>query len=105
MVHGVSSLDEYLHAISECTLDGRLAEITCPTLLCAAENDPLSASAPKVRQQLTAPTAALQFLGSEGAGDHCEMNNRAVQPARLRLAGGCLRQSLGPPGQPNRPEI
>ncbi len=78
MVHGVSSLSEYLQAISEFTLDGRLADITCPTLLCAAENDPLSASAPKVLQQMTAPTTMLEFLGSEGAGDHCEMNNRAL---------------------------
>jgi pimeloyl-ACP methyl ester carboxylesterase len=77
-VHGVNSLREYLETIAEFTLDGRLADITCPTLLCAAENDPLSTSAPKVLQQLTAPTTLLRFLGSEGAGDHCEMSNRAL---------------------------
>ncbi len=78
MVHGVDSLADYLRAISSFTLDGRLGDIRCPTLLCAAENDPLSASVGKVAKQLTAPTTRLGFLGSEGAGSHCEMGNRAL---------------------------
>jgi pimeloyl-ACP methyl ester carboxylesterase len=83
MVHGVDTLADYLHAISAFTLDGRLADIKCPTLICSAENDPLSASAPKVRQQLTAPATQIDFLGSEGAGDHCEMGNRALYNLRV----------------------
>jgi hypothetical protein len=27
---------------------------------------------------MTAPTTLLKFLGSEGAGNHCEMGNRAL---------------------------
>jgi hypothetical protein len=53
-----------------------------PTVLCAAEKDPLSASLPKVVQQMTAPTRVLHFVASKGAGDHCEMGNR--QPCNQR---------------------
>jgi pimeloyl-ACP methyl ester carboxylesterase len=78
MVHGVDSLQEYLKTIAAFTVKDRLGDITCPTLVCAAENDPLSASAPTVLQQLKAPATFLQFLASEGAGDHCEMSNRPL---------------------------
>ena len=83
MVHGVDSLADYLHEISEYTLKDRLADIRCPTLLCAAERDPLSRSAPKVRPEMTAPTTEMTFLASEGAGDHCEMGNRALFDLRV----------------------
>ena len=83
MVHGVDSLGDYLHEISEYTLKDRLADIRCPTLLCAAEQDPLSRSAPKVRPEMTAPTTEMTFLASEGAGDHCEMGNRALFDLRV----------------------
>lgn len=83
MVHGVDSLAAYLQAIAPFTLDGRLGGIDCPTLLCAAENDPLSASAATVAAGVTAPTTRLTFLGSEGAGDHCEMGNRALYDLRV----------------------
>ncbi len=78
MVHGVTSLAGYLAAIAPFTLDGRLADIRCPTLLCAAENDPLSATADLVAEGMTAPTTRLDFLAGEGAGDHCEMGSRAL---------------------------
>ncbi|WP_395729778.1 alpha/beta hydrolase family protein [Nakamurella sp.] len=82
MVHGVGSLAEYLTAIAPFTLDGRLADIRCRTLVCAAENDPLSASADLVADEIRAPTTRLTFLGAEGAGDHCEMGSRALYDLR-----------------------
>ncbi len=78
MVHGVDSLAGFLKAISPYTLEGRLADVRCPTLVCAAESDPLSSSADLVADQLTAPTTRLTFLAAEGAGDHCEMGSRAL---------------------------
>lgn len=83
MVHGVDTLADYLKAISPFTLDGRLADIRCPTLLCAAEQDPLSASADLVAEGMTAPTTRLTFLAAEGAGDHCEMGSRPLYDLRV----------------------
>jgi pimeloyl-ACP methyl ester carboxylesterase len=77
-VHGVHTLLDYLRVAAEFTLAGRVDRIDCPTLLCAAEDDPLSSTATVVHDQLTAPTTLLQFTSADGAGDHCEMGNRAL---------------------------
>jgi pimeloyl-ACP methyl ester carboxylesterase len=77
-VHGVHSLADYLQAAAEFTLTGRIEHIRCPTLLCAAEDDPLSATATSIYDQLTAPKTLLQFTRTDGASDHCEMRNRSL---------------------------
>jgi alpha-beta hydrolase superfamily lysophospholipase len=82
-VHGVASLAEYLRAAASFTLDGRAEAIRCPTLLTAAENDPLAASASLVLDALRCPKALIQFRASEGAGDHCEMRNRSLLDQRV----------------------
>ena len=38
----IDSLADYSWVIAEFTLEGRLDQISCPTLACAAEADPLS---------------------------------------------------------------
>ena len=50
----------------------------CPTLICAAQDDPLSSTATAVYDGLTASKTLLQFTSADGAGDHCEMRNRAL---------------------------
>jgi glycine/D-amino acid oxidase-like deaminating enzyme len=50
----------------------------CPTLLCDAQDDPLSSRATAVYDGLLAPKTLLQFTSADGAGDHCEMRNRAL---------------------------
>jgi pimeloyl-ACP methyl ester carboxylesterase len=82
-VHGVDSLADYIRVIAEFTLEGRVDQISCPTLVCAAEADPLSASARKVFDGLSGPRTFLQFTTEEGAGDHCEMRNRALLNMRV----------------------
>ena len=77
-VHGVEDLRGYLAAASLFTLDGRAGEIRCPTLLAAAEDDPLSASAPMVMEALRCPRTLVTFTEAEAAGDHCEMMNRSL---------------------------
>lgn len=76
-VHGTDSLAGYLRATAPFTLAGRLPGVRCPTLVLAAESDPLSASAPRVVAELTGTEATfVQFTDREGAGDHCEWRNR-----------------------------
>ena len=77
-VHGVSDLAGYLKATADFTLASRLAQVTCPTLVLAAESDPLSGSAPQAAGELTgAPSTLVTFTAREGAGDHCEWRNRS----------------------------
>jgi alpha-beta hydrolase superfamily lysophospholipase len=82
-VHGVSTLGEYLKATVPFTLEGRLGDISCPTALTAAEDDPLARSADQVYDGLRCPKTLLRFTTAEGAGDHCEMRNRALLDQRV----------------------
>ncbi|MBV9357153.1 MAG: alpha/beta fold hydrolase [Chloroflexi bacterium] len=82
-VNGASSLADYLQIVAAYTLEGRLGGIRCPTLLTAAENDPLSTSAPRVLDGLRCRKALIQFRTSEGAGEHCEMGNRSLVDQRV----------------------
>jgi alpha-beta hydrolase superfamily lysophospholipase len=77
-VHGVKDLRGYLAATSQFTLEGRAAEIRCPTLLAVAGSDTRSDSARTVRDALRCPTTLIEFTDAEGAGDHCEMMNRSL---------------------------
>jgi dienelactone hydrolase len=93
-VHGVDSLGDYIRAAAAFTLEGRLHQIRCPTLVCAAQDDPLSTSAAKVFDELTSPKTFLRFTADEGAGDHCEMRNRPLLNMR---AFDWLDDTLGKP--------
>jgi hypothetical protein len=51
--------------------------VRCPTLVLAAESDPLSGSSQQAAAEITgAPSALVRFTAREGAGDHCEWRNR-----------------------------
>src|SRR3954469_14457468 len=77
-VHGVRTLPDYIRVATEFTLAGRVDRIGCPTLLCAAQDDPLSGTATAVYDGLTAPKTLLQFTSAGGAGDPWHMRNRAL---------------------------
>ncbi len=83
MVHGVETLVEYLRVITPFTLEDRIAQITCPTVLTAAEDDPLSRSADQVYDALPGEKTLLRFATAEGAGDHCEVRNRSLLDQRV----------------------
>jgi pimeloyl-ACP methyl ester carboxylesterase len=82
-VNGVSDLRGYLASAATYTLEGRLGDIACPTLGTSAEGDPLAASARDFLDQLECPTTLLEFTTAEGAGDHCEMQNRWLANQRI----------------------
>lgn len=81
--NGVSDLRAFFQALSEFTLKDRVGEITCPTLLTSAENDPLATTTREFYDALTCPKELLTFTAAEGAGDHCEMGNRSLLNQRV----------------------
>jgi pimeloyl-ACP methyl ester carboxylesterase len=56
----------------------RAEAICCPTLLIAAENDPLAKGAQTLFDALRCKKKLARFTAAEGAGDHCEMMNRSA---------------------------
>jgi hypothetical protein len=56
--------------------------ISCPTWVCSAEGDDISASAPQLVAALSCEKAYVHFTSAEGADDHCEQAARALYHAR-----------------------
>ena len=77
-VHGVDNLRDYLASAELFTVEGRAALIQCPTLITQAENDALAAGAGAFFDALHCPKTLLRFTADEGAGGHCEMQNRSL---------------------------
>jgi alpha-beta hydrolase superfamily lysophospholipase len=82
LVHGAASPIEYLLALRAYSLKDHASMITCPVLVCDAEGDDISASAPQLAQALTCEKQYLHFTAAEGAGDHCEAGARTLYHAR-----------------------
>jgi alpha-beta hydrolase superfamily lysophospholipase len=72
LVHGADSPFAWLRAMLEYTLEGRAAQITCPTLVCQAESDVRASQSQELYDALTCPKRLLAFTDAEGAGEHCE---------------------------------
>jgi len=77
-VHGVDSPLAYMRLTREYSLEGCVAQIRCPTLVCSAENDEIGVTAQKLYDDLTCPKARLTFTATEGAGAHCEIGARSL---------------------------
>jgi pimeloyl-ACP methyl ester carboxylesterase len=82
-VQGVRTLREFLKSAETYSLTGRTELVRCPTLLTMGERDPLSESAPEVFETLNCPKTLIRFTTAEGAGDHCEMQNRSLLNRRV----------------------
>ncbi len=82
LVHGVASPLDYLLALREYSLTDHAAKITCPVLVCDAEGDDISASAPQLFEALTCEKQYIHFTAAQGAGDHCEAGARTLYHAR-----------------------
>jgi predicted alpha/beta-fold hydrolase len=77
-VNGVKSLGDYLRSGEQYTLEGRVENIRCPTLITSADADPLARGAQSFHDALTCPKAILYFTAAEAAGDHVETMNRSL---------------------------
>ncbi|HXN62174.1 MAG TPA: alpha/beta fold hydrolase [Acidimicrobiales bacterium] len=82
LVHGVDDPLDYLRALRDFSLQGRAGSIRCPTLVCLAEGDDISESAPRLYAELTCDKELVHFTAAEGAGDHCEAGARTLYHAR-----------------------
>ena len=98
LVHGVSDPLEYLMALRDYSLAGRAEAITCPTFVCHAEGDDISASAPRLVEALTCEKSYVKFAAAEGAGDHCEAAARTLYHARSFGWLDAIMQRGGPDG-------
>jgi pimeloyl-ACP methyl ester carboxylesterase len=103
LVHGAASPLAYLQTLREYSLKDYAGQITCPVLVCDAEGDDISATAPQLVDALTCEKDYLHFTVAEGAGDHCEAGARTLYHAR---AFGWLDRLLQPePPPPAFPAI
>ena len=82
LVHGVDDPLALLDAMREYSLVGHAERIVCPTWVCNAEGDDISATAPRLVQALRCPHEYVRFTVAEGAADHCEQGARALYHAR-----------------------
>ncbi len=68
----VDSIWDLIEATEPCSLEGIAERVTCPTLVCEAENDHFFAGQPKqLYEALTCPKTFMRFTAEEGADTHC----------------------------------
>jgi hypothetical protein len=72
LTHGVDTPIDYLRAMRTYTNEGYAERITCPCLICEAENDVRGGDAAPLYDAITAPKTYLLFTNEEGAGEHDE---------------------------------
>jgi pimeloyl-ACP methyl ester carboxylesterase len=83
-VHGKPTLFEMLAELATFNLSDVADRIACPTLLTAAEADPVARSAKTLLDALTVERKTLiEFTSAEGAGLHCEANGRRLYHQRV----------------------
>jgi pimeloyl-ACP methyl ester carboxylesterase len=76
MVHGLTDPLEFFRMAPAYSLKGIEAQITCPTLICAAQGDDLSSRAQLLFDRLTCEKTFIEFHAAAGAGQHCESGAR-----------------------------
>ncbi|WP_405164261.1 alpha/beta fold hydrolase [Nocardia sp. NBC_01499] len=84
-VMGVDSPRAFAASYLDYTLaDGTAELITCPVLVCAAEDDGFFAGQPeKLYQNLTGPKTYLEFTAEDGADAHCQTGAQRLAYARI----------------------
>lgn len=80
---GTDSLFDFFARMSEFELSSVAGGISCPTLLTMAENDLISAAAPRLLEAIPGPGELIRFTDAEGAGGHCEGVGRRVYHDRV----------------------
>jgi len=78
LVHNVSTPFDYFKMTRDYSLEGLASKITCPSLICTAENDDIAAYAKVLFDALTCEKQFMTFTNAEGAGEHCEDGNRSL---------------------------
>ena len=83
-VHGKDTVFDYFADLCRYELSPVAHRIGCPTLVTAAEGDPIAAGAPKLYEAIPAERKKLvRFTAAEGAGGHCEGLARTLYHQRV----------------------
>jgi alpha-beta hydrolase superfamily lysophospholipase len=84
-VMGADSPRHLVAKLLDYTLRGRIsARITCPTLVCAAEEDFAFIGQPeRLYEDLGCPKTFIKFTADEGAGAHCQAGAATLASARI----------------------
>jgi alpha-beta hydrolase superfamily lysophospholipase len=83
LTHGVATPWDYVVESARYEQQDRIGRIRCPTLVCDAAEDEISAFAKEFYEMLTCPKGYLRFTADEGAADHCVMGNRPLFHERV----------------------
>ncbi len=77
--NGAPDLPSFLAEMAKWKLDpDEVAAIRCPSLVTAAESDPVASNAKDLYDGLTCPKRFIEFADADGAGMHCETLNRSM---------------------------
>ncbi len=82
LVHGVASPWDYITETARYD-QVDVATITCPTVVCDADADDISAAARELYDRLTCDKGYLRFEAKAGAGSHCVSGARSILHARV----------------------
>jgi alpha-beta hydrolase superfamily lysophospholipase len=99
LTHGVATPWDYLVDTARYEQADVIPTIACPTLVCDAADDDISASSREFFELLACDKGYLRFTAAEGAGAHCVSGARALLHARAfewlspRLAGAAVARS------------
>lgn len=93
-VHGVTNLYDLAKEVARYEISSVAQNIQCPTLLTAAEGDPIARGSRTLYDALRCPKFFVEFRLSEGSGGHCEALARALYHQRVF---DWLDETLGAP--------
>ena len=82
-VNGVDSIYDYVVDMFRYELSSVAKNISCPTFLSQAMDDPVADYAPDLYAAITAPKVLVQFTMAEGAGMHTEALARTLYAQRM----------------------
>jgi len=82
-VHGKSNLYDLAREIARFEISSVVQNISCPTLLTAAEGDPVARGAQTLYDALICRKTLVKFTLAEGSGGHCEALSRALYHQRV----------------------
>jgi alpha-beta hydrolase superfamily lysophospholipase len=83
LTHGAASAWDYFLDAARYEQADLIGNISCPTLVCDAENDDISAYSKAFFDLLRCEKDYLRFTADEGAGEHCVSGNRALFHERV----------------------
>ena len=83
LTHGKASAWDYFVDAARYEQENIIGNISCPTLVCDAENDDISAFSKTFFDLLRCAKDYLRFTSEEGSGEHCISGNRSLFHERV----------------------